>query len=376
MTDSILRSRTGIWKYLVILLFFLSTTSFGAEMDRQRIGFLTGIEPENAFFSQMVKIMQVAADDLNTELIVANDPSRSTYTTKRIGSKLIASEPKLDFFITKYFDGVTPTHIKEAKLRGIKVFVLNSDVSESDYPLVGKLPREKFENWIGHMVPDDRTAGYELADSLLKHATKTIGADKELHFFALHGPADTSVVKLRVKGMKQRIGRSLNNLILRQEVVNWTAEDAENKIVELHQSDPEMDVVWGFNAAITWGAYQGLEKIGKQPGKNVIIGGFDYNSESIKAIADGKISTVMFGHFLEGAWALVLCHDYAHGVDFANSTGVRISTPLSIMDTSNYKQYQTLLKKENWEKIDFKEFSKMHNPNLSEYNFKISQFLK
>jgi hypothetical protein len=107
-----------------------------------------------------------------------------------------------------------------------------------------------------------------------------------------------------------------------------------------------------------------------------VIGGFDWNPASLNAIADGRLSASMFGHFLEGAWALILVHDYHYGIDFANEPGVRLSTPLSIINADNYGQYKVLLQKDGWEAIDFRRFSKKYHQELKTYNFNINQFIK
>ena len=41
----------------------------------------------------------------------------------------------------------------------------------------------------------------------------------------------------------------------------------------------------------------------------------------------GELSALAGGHFMAGAWALVMLYDYAHGVDFA-SEGLELRTSI------------------------------------------------
>lgn len=367
----------GMRGFLALVFCLAYAAGAGAQSEKLRVGFLSAAPPDHPFWGQVVEVMQAAADDLNIELIIKYDPTRSTYATKRLGSQLIESGEKLDYMLTKYQFSVTATHIEQAQKRGTKVFVFNSDVPESDYGIVGRLPRQKYDNWIGHMVPDDTTAGYDLAGILIDHARQA-GGDKNdtIHVLALDGPFESTVGKNRLAGMKNKIQETPDADLEDVVVTNWEAGAANHKIGELLQTYPKTNVLWAPNESITWGALQAVEHSGRSPGKDIQVGGFDWNSESIKAIADGRITASMFGHFLEGAWALILVHDYHYGYDFAESVGVRISTPLSAMTAKNYPQYKNLLQEGNWEKIDFKKLSKKYNPDLKSYNFNINQFLQ
>ena len=371
------KKKHGKWRCLLFIALVMSLTGVSAQEEKLRVGFICAATADHPFWGQVIQVMQAAANDLNIDLIIKYDPTRSTYATKKIGSQLINSEPKLDYLLTKYWLGVTATHIEQARQRGIKVFIFNSDVPESEYEATGRFPRQKYTNWIGHMVPDDNQAGYDLAKILIERAReiKSTREKKRIRVLGLNGPFESTVGTNRLGGLKKRIQETPDAVLEDTVVTNWMADDADKSIVNLLKLHPDTDVLWAPNESITWGAVQAAEHSGKTPGKDIVIGGFDWNAESIKAIADGRIAASMFGHFLEGAWALILVNDYHYGFDFANNPGTRISTPLAVIDAGNYERYITLLRKDSWEKIDFRKFSKKYNPELKEYNFNINQFL-
>ncbi|MBN1379154.1 MAG: ABC transporter substrate-binding protein [Gammaproteobacteria bacterium] len=370
--------RSGIGCCLLFVLLAINTSLVFAESERLRVGFLCSAPPGHPFWGPVVQAMQAVANDLDIELIVKYDETRSTYVTKRLGNHLISKGPKLDYFLTKYWSSVTDSHIQQAKERGTKVFVFNSDILREDYPTVGRRPREMHAHFIGQAVPDDRKAGYELASILVKRAQqiKAGSSDDKINVLALVAPAVSAVRYIRVEGLKTKIDEIPEAILEDVVETNWESGSASQVIADLLQQYPQTDVIWSANEAIAWGAVQAVEKLNKIPGKDIIVGGFDWEDESIKAIADGRMTASMFGHFMEGAWALLLVHDYHYGFDFADDFGVRISTPLAAITTDNYEKYQPLIQDADWEDIDFKKFSKKYNPQLKSYNFNINQFIK
>lgn len=364
------------WSGYLLLAFLIANAAPAySQSQKLRVGFVCAAAPDHPFWGQVIQVMQAAANDLDIDLTIKYDLSRSSYASKKIGNQLIESDPKLDYMLTPYWGSVTPIHIELAQQRGIKVLAFNSDVPKAEHETVGKLPRQKYDHWIGHMVPNDNAAGHDLTAALIEQARKTNGGTK-ISILALTGPFESTVGASRLAGLKSKVEEEADAVLEDVVLTNWEAGAASETVANLLTKHPGVDVLWAPNESITWGALLAVEKSGKKPGKNIYIGGFDWNPESIKAIADGRISASMFGHFLEGAWALILAHDYHHGFDFADDTGVRISTPLNIINAGNYAQYTTLLQEGNWEQVDFRKFSKKYNPQLKSYNFNISQFLK
>ncbi|MBN1378937.1 MAG: ABC transporter substrate-binding protein [Gammaproteobacteria bacterium] len=360
-------------------LFFNSAT----QADVLRVGFLCPKPPGQGFWGQVIQVMQAAAADLEIELRVKCDESGSSFGNKRAGERLLNSEPKLDFLLTGYWAAVTKYHLAIAQERGIKVFVFNADIRDDEQNEVGG-PRGKYDNWIGHMVPDDQAAAMEMTKILIDRAAneKKKTANNPVNVYAFLGTGQSPIARKRIAGLHEH-GKLTPNAKLHE--VSMTIVDRRTKIVKndgarewakkIISESLEIDVIWTNNQDEMWGAVQGIEQAGKIPGKDIFVGGFDWDPDSILAIADGRISVSMFGHFLEGAWALILAHDYYYGFDFKDDTGVSISTPIVAMTPENISQYEKILDKDFWAKVDFRKFSKKYNPELESYNFSISQFL-
>lgn len=71
----------------------------------------------------------------------------------------------------------------------------------------------------------------------------------------------------------------------------------------------------------------------------------------------GELSVAAGGHYVDGAWVMVLLHDYFHGRDFAEE-GVQKITKMAIVTQDNVGHYLSRLTDEkllaeNIERIDF-----------------------
>jgi ABC-type sugar transport system substrate-binding protein len=348
------------------LLLFGSAT----HAQRLRVGFLCPEPEDDPFWGLMVHVMQAVAKDLDIELIV-NCTRLGSLATKRAGNALLQANPPLDYFITGYWGSITRHHLAMANSNAIKTFVINSRVLEEDQAEVGS-PRGRLKNWLGHMVPDDKQAAIDMTKALVDMAGKVSG---NIEILALIGDGKSPIGSDRIGGLRSQVQASpaikLRELSRDYWAVEWAAQDTTN-VLRQHTGT---SIIWGMNQSAAWGGLLGAEKAGRQPGKDIFVGGFDWNPDSIKAIADGRMSASMFGHFMEGAWALLLVHDHYHGFDFAKDKGAVMSTPLTSINAANYDRYAVILQKAFWENVDFRKLSKKYNPELKSYNFNINQFL-
>ncbi|MEE4242861.1 MAG: hypothetical protein V2I36_15440 [Desulfopila sp.] len=85
------------------------------------------------------------------------------------------------------------------------------------------------------------------------------------------------------------------------------------------------------------------------------------------------MTTTVGGHFMDGAWVLVLLYDYHHGRDFYLE---HLQSQMLPLKQDNVVQYQQLLNREEWPRIDFTQFSKVHNPHLQKYDFSVAAVLR
>jgi hypothetical protein len=99
------------------------------------------------------------------------------------------------------------------------------------------------------------------------------------------------------------------------------------------------------------------------------------STEAMQALRAGKLSALAGGHFICGAWALVLIHDHSRGRDFA-SEGLEYSrTMFTLFDAQSATRFVERYA-DGFASIDFRRYSKARNPKLARYDFDFGQFLR
>ncbi len=327
--------------------------------------------------------MKAAAADLNIDLKIYN-AKRSVPDLNKQAIAAMTGPDKPDFIVMQNLKKSAVSIIKEADKFNVKILMFNSGLSEEETAENGK-PREKYKNWIGEILPDDAGAGYDLADIIVKEAKskKLVNNDGKVEMIALGGVvSDTSAIE-RNKGLMKYIQENKENVILHRDQAlpgNWEEKKANEVFSLAFSTFNNTTTVWNANDNMAIGVLKSTkEKGGKKPGTDIIIGGIDWNPENLEGVKSGEISATIGGHFMEGAWTMVMIYDYANGVDFADSEGVSMKSRMGVITSKNVANFEKNLGDRSFEKIDkvdFKKFSKAMNPGMKKYSFDLDNILK
>lgn len=361
-----------------ILLVFLACLLWTVPVFAQRPPKVTFLvpNPQNAqtFWTQSVEIMQAVAEDLKIDFTTAYSKP-SSYNQKKEGLRILRAQPAPDYFLTLYLLEATGRHLKFAEQSRIHSFIFNAGVVPEDRQDIGR-PRQKYRYWIGQLIPDDRQAGFLLADKLIDQA-KTAGktaTDGKVHVIGLSG-FGASVDKFRTDGLASRINGQNDALLNQTVLTGWSQSNAYDATLKALREFPMTAVIWCVSDTTALAAVQAAKKLGKTPGKDLFIGGMDWSPPGIKAVASGDMAVTVGGHFLQGAEALILVHDHYYGIDFVNDPGIDVETPMTAITTVNAAQYLHALNTIDWHKIDFRKYSKKYNPAMKHYDFSLDKLL-
>lgn len=327
--------------------------------------------PTGTFWLSVSAFMQAAANDLDIDLeiiysernhILMKEQARSVASRVTppdvvlvVNEKLAASE------MVKIFDKA-----------GIKVFVLLNTFDDSQAREMGK-PRAKFPSYLGSLVPDNTAAGYLVARKLFSKARHEGhgAAGGKIEVIAINGDYVTPAAIARNVGLQLAVNET-EGIDLRQEFVGqWSRDKAHIQAEGAFLRYPGISVIWAANDPMALGALDAVRKVGKIPGKDVMIGGVNWDLPALLEVRDGGLVVTAGGHFMTGAWALVLLYDYYHGRDFAE-IGTELQLPLfNSLDRQSVVRYLAVFGDGNWGKIDFRKFSKTMNPDLQQYDFSL-----
>ena len=110
-----------------------------------------------------------------------------------------------------------------------------------------------------------------------------------------------------------------------------------------------------------------LKEGGYHPGIDVMVGGLNWSQEAVDRVLNHEMVVTYGGHFLLGAWAMVLLRDYQDGRDFAEED-VRLQIPMGAFDLPVARRFPEI-GKADWRRVDFTRFSKSRNPAVTRYTF-------
>ncbi|MCP4162101.1 MAG: substrate-binding domain-containing protein [Deltaproteobacteria bacterium] len=329
---------------------------------------------EHWFWKMTINFMQAAAEDLDIELEVVS--SKFNYGTILQAEKITNRNNPPDYIITGNEKSSAGRIIRIADRAGIKIFLFNNDfVDPRDIKKYGQ-PREKYKHWIGKLIPNNYSAGYQIGEILINEASQKglIAKDGKVYIAAISGFLKTHASTERVRGLKKIVEDYRDKAKLLHIVSgDWSEKRAEKISVGLFRRYKEINAFWGVNDSTALGAIKHAISIGKIPGKDIVFGGCGWYAPAIQKVKKGVLATTVGGHFMDAGWAMVLIHDYHHGKDFINEP---LKTTMHSIDKSNVDKLKHVFGKQEWEKIDFKKFSKIHNPDLKKYNFNLKAVLQ
>ena len=114
-----------------------------------------------------------------------------------------------------------------------------------------------------------------------------------------------------------------------------------------------------------------------KPGKDAWFSGVNTSEEAMESLRSGRLSALSGGHFIAGAWALILLYDFHHGRDFAKDEGLELDQSMFVSFTPQLaSRFIERYGKIDFDQVDFRRFSKVLNPGLKRYDFSFGHLLK
>ncbi len=253
----------------------------------------------------------------------------------------------------------------EAQEAGIKVVTLNSGIYDEDLQLIGA-PRDRFENWLLHSQADDRKAGYDLTELIVTMAREKfdLADDEMVTVSAIGGGRDTGASSLRRDGLYDYLGRgdartSVNQFIY----TDWSYEYGRSVAKTLLRRYGKPHVIWTAYTPLARAALDVWNETYLDKPLPV-IGTIGWGEEVIELVEQEELAVVLGGHFMEGAWLLTLVYDHYNGIDFEDEIGLEMRVTLSKVDAANVRPFKTRFGDRDWQKIEFKHFSKCHTASI------------
>ena len=247
-----------------------------------------------------------------------------------------------------------------------KVLLIHNDLTPEQRREIGN-EREQMRNWIGTATTDEARSEYRLMEEL----SRQLGG-REPQVIGITGDRSTPVSMERAQGVSDFIAHAGRGQILQLAFSDWSETDAESKANILLSRYPQANIIWAANDSMALGAMRAV----KARGARVLVGGTGGWPDALTSLTEGGLAATMGSHFFIGAWAMVLLHDYHHGLDFAAQGGA--AQKLDYMYTVNrdnaLRYDQAVYKREG--ALDFSVYSKVLHPKVGRYDFNLAPLVR
>ncbi len=339
--------------------------------------FINPGKTDEAYWLAAAQSMQVAAKSLNFDLEVQfaeRNHLRAIELAKALVTRPAAKRPNYVVFSNDYATGTELLRIFDGS--GIKCFLAFSRLTPEEELAAGG-PRARFKDWIGSLEPQAEEAGYLTARALIQQgrAAKAHAADGKLHLLALAGDRSTTSSIRRNEGMLRAVAEAPDVVIDQTVYASWNREKAAEQSQWLFERYPQARLTWAGNDLMAFGAMQTLEQRGGKPGQTMWFSGVNTSKEAIQSIKSGRLTALAGGHFIVGAWALVMIYDYHHGRDFEDE-GLQLERSMFVLFNPALASVFESRFGDSYGSIDFRRYSKVLNPAVKRYVFEFAQLLR
>jgi ABC-type sugar transport system substrate-binding protein len=328
------------------------------------------------FWQRVKQFTQVVSNSLGVELhsyALPYDRSIDIFSPQGELSQLLSEQLKPDFVISLLWYNKEANLIDLTERLKIPLITFNIDLSPALRQTLGK-PRAKHKYWLAHISPDDTDSGKQLAKQLFAQLDPQTPAN----LLVLGGDEDGWPGINRIEGLQQQLKLHPQIKLLETVTTDWSSfvgRKVTTKALKRY-GGKNIKYIWAAADFIALGAINAIKKQGLTPGKDILIGGIDWNKESFEPIRAGEMAVSLGGHFIEGGKALILAYDLLHGHDFAEELGVVLNTQMAPMDINNINHIEPGINYNHWKSLDFKPLSKTHNPKLKRYKLSLNDLLQ
>jgi len=356
---------TMINRVKIYILLILLLISFVSLASKPHVIFISPdpIDTSNVFWSEFIVMMQKSADDLeiNLEVVYSN---ASRFGALEVVENITKRQVLPDAIFLLAHVRVFPKILILTEKSKIYTIVVNSPVDDRDKIRVGK-PRGIYKYWLGSLTPNDEHAGYILAKHLFSMAPSIL--NKPPYFVSgFTGAFDTSVPKNRVKGLHRAVGEFSQNVSF-QQVFNgaWNYHNIAEKLPHIMNRYPKTRIFWSAGGGMSLGVIPYVQ----QQQDKFMIGELEWSTEVFEHMLKGNINAAVGGHFMEGAWAMVMIYDFLQGFDFKDDIGLRSLSNFALVDDKLFQRNSQYYLQKQWRNIDFKHYSKSYSKNVNKYDF-------
>ena len=330
------------------------------------------------FWFTASRCMQAAAKDLDIKLQVlyAERNAKLSLTHARTLAALPPGE-RPDYVVLTNESALAADMITVLDAAGIPTFLAFSGRGTEQTAVGLGKPRQQFAHWLGSLEPRASDAGYLTGQALIAAARRAQvpRVHGKMPLLIIGGDRTTPTSVFRLQGVYRAVGEAGDVAVAQEVMALWDRDRAAAQAAWLYRRHPQARMVWAGNDQMAMGAMDVWRQRGGTPGKDMFFSAINTSSEALQLLTDSSLSTLAGGHFVTGAWALVMLYDYDRGRDFA-SEGLELERPLFVrFDAALARRYLQSYSEADFGRVNFARFSKARNPAIKRYDFSFRALL-
>lgn len=358
----------------VLLILLSSITLFPSIAYAINVTFLNPAKKGERFWDMVTETMVAAADDFDITLeIVYADRSRGKMM--HLGKEIATRSNPPDYLILVNEEQSAETVVLATLGSDIKTLMLLNNLTPIQQERIAFAMSSGKQNLVGSVIPDNYSASQRQMHALLKCA-KPLSNNDLIHMLAIGGDKVTPASIERNLGVLSVVRKNDDIVLDRFLTANWDQDEArrltDSYIKWSIKTNIKPTAIWAANDSIAIGAKQAIEANGLSARKDICLVGLNWSLQGLNLVKSGHMVATEGGHFLAGAWAMVVLHDYHARSEGSHNTPLgQINFQMQSIDSTNVDQYLTKLGDENWSKINFKGFELTDEQSYSDYDFSL-----
>lgn len=360
-----------------MLTLFVSSLFISASAQAMQVTFLNPGKEGERFWDMVTETMRAAANDLgvNLEVVYAQ---RNRVKMVSLGIEITKRETPPDYLILVNEELAAEKIVLASKDTDIKVLMLLNDFLPAQRSTVG-FPKVDNSNLLGAVIPDNHTAGKRMMSALLR-CIQEQNNPAPYHMLALGGDQLTPASIQRNHGAMLVVAQNPELKLDRFLYANWNQQEASsltNSYLKWAMKNGiQPRAIWAANDPMAMGARDALKAHNLKAGEDVCLVGLNWSSQGLSMVQSGEMLLTDGGHFLAGAWSMVMLHDYHRRYQDGDDTVPgRVSFQMQSIDRTNIELYSAKLGDENWDKIDFRGFILAPSQDYTDYDFSLRNVL-
>ncbi|WP_269585755.1 ABC transporter substrate-binding protein [Roseibium sp. Sym1] len=326
---------------------------------------------ETGFWGEVSKTMAAAAADLNADLEILN-ADRQPYAMEELLSQRLVQGDLPDYFILVNENQSAARLMQLLEGKPSKVLFLLNKLTPMQKNILERRNID-LSSVIASIVPDNETAGYEMALSLFTEARKLRSGTEQIRLLALTGDSNTPAGLQRELGMTRAVADNPDVTLVHAIPVEWNEELAYQRTRNV-LARTRIDIVWGANDDLAIGAGKAAREAGLTAGKDIFFAGLNWSKRGMDAVQGTEMTMSHGGHFFAGAWSIVMLRDH-YFRDVKGEVYVDVLFKMSPITPENVETYLERLGDGDWDKIDFGRFCKSRS-GRSHYDFSADAILE